>query len=41
MVDGRISDFHTYQKNVGIAQGLDQSCEIIEDTIKKLNIGDE
>ena len=41
MVDGRMSDFQSYQKNVGIAQGLDDSCEVIDETIKQINIGDE
>ena len=41
MVDGRMSDFQSYQKNVGIAQGLEESCEIIDETLKQINIGDE
>ncbi len=41
MVEGRISDFQAYHKNVGIAQGLEESCEIIDETIKQINIGDE
>ena len=41
MVEGRISDFQAYHKNVGIAQGLEESCEIIDETIKQMNVGDE
>ena len=41
MVEGRISDFQAYHKNVGIAQGLEESCEIIDETIKQINIGHE
>jgi hypothetical protein len=41
MVGGRMSDFQTYQKNVGVAEGLEQSCEIIDEMLKKLNEGDE
>mgnify|MGYP003125942691 FL=1 len=37
MVDGRISDFNQYHRNVGIAEGLEQSLEIIDETLKKLN----
>lgn len=41
MIDGRLSDFQSYQKNVGIAQGIDLSCAVIDETIKQINIGDE
>jgi hypothetical protein len=41
MIDGRMSDFQSYQKNVGIAQGIDVSCSVIDETIKQINIGDE
>ena len=37
MVDGRVSDFSSYQKNVGIAEGLMQASEIIRETIKNIN----
>jgi len=37
MVDGRMSDFSTYQKNVGISEGLMQASEIIRETIKNIN----
>jgi hypothetical protein len=36
LVQGRISDFESYQKNVGIAEGLEQASEIINETLKKL-----
>ena len=36
LVQGRISDFGSYQKNVGIAEGLEQASEIINETLKKL-----
>ncbi len=41
MIDGRMSDFQSYQKNVGIAQGIDEACAVIDETIKQINIGDE
>jgi len=41
MVDGRMSDFSSYQKNVGIAEGLMQASEIIRETIKNINEEDE
>jgi len=41
MVDGRVSDFSTYQKNVGISEGLMQASEIIRETIKNINEEDE
>lgn len=41
MVDGRMSDFSTYQKNVGISEGLMQASEIIRETIKNINEEDE
>ena len=41
MVDGRMSDFSSYQKNVGISEGLMQASEIISTTIKQLNEKDE
>ena len=37
MIEGRISDFESYQKHVGIAEGLTQASEIIDDTMKKLD----
>ena len=36
MIEGRISDFESYQKSVGIAEGLEQASEIINETLKKL-----
>ena len=37
MVDGRMTDFNAYQKNVGIAEGLMQASEVIRETLKALN----
>jgi|TARA_R110000796_G_C14540870_1_gene432896 hypothetical protein len=41
MVEGRMSDLSAYHRNVGVAEGLEQACEIIDDMLKKLNEGDE
>jgi|TARA_R100000482_G_scaffold22326_1_gene6530 hypothetical protein len=41
MIEGREADFHSYQKDVGIAQGLEYACSIIDDTLKTLDEGDE
>ena len=41
MVEGRVSDFSAYQKNVGIAEGLMQASEIIRETIRSINEEDE
>ena len=41
MIEGRISDFQSYQKDVGIAQGLENACIIIDETLTKLDEGDE
>lgn len=41
MVEGRMSDFEAYHRNVGIAEGLEQASEIIDETLKKLNEEDE
>ena len=41
MIEGRLSDFESYQRNVGIAEGLQQASEIIDDTMKKLDKEDE
>ena len=41
MVEGRMSDFSAYHTNVGVAEGLEQACEIIDDVLKKINEGDE
>jgi len=41
MLRGRMSDFETYHKNVGIAEGLEQASDVIHDTIKNLNEEDE
>tara|TARA_R100001086_G_C11674834_1_gene213958 strand:- start:302 stop:427 length:126 start_codon:yes stop_codon:yes gene_type:complete len=37
MVDGRMTDFNAYQKNVGIAEGLMQASEVIRETMKNIN----
>ena len=41
MGEGRMSDFSLYQKNVGIAEGLEQASEIIDETLKQLDEEDE
>ena len=41
MIEGRETDFHSYQKDVGIAQGLEDACVIIDETLNKLDEGDE
>ena len=40
LIQGRVSDFESYQKNVGIAEGLEQASEIIGETLKKLEEDD-
>tara|TARA_R100001086_G_C11709709_1_gene223796 strand:- start:135 stop:338 length:204 start_codon:yes stop_codon:yes gene_type:complete len=37
MISGRISDIASYQKDVGLAQGLDIACTIIDETLQKIN----
>jgi|TARA_R110000803_G_scaffold50153_1_gene104157 hypothetical protein len=37
MIEGRISDFQSYQKHIGIAEGLQQASEIIDATLKNLD----
>ena len=41
MVEGRKSDLQSYHKHVGVAEGLQQAIEIIDDTLKKFNEEDE
>ena len=41
MIEGRETDFNSYQKDVGIAQGLEDACVIIDDNLKTLDEGDE
>jgi|TARA_X000001388_G_C2195835_1_gene109306 hypothetical protein len=41
MVEGRMSDFNSYCRNVGVSEGLQQASEIIDEMIKKLNEEDE
>jgi len=40
MIEGRVSDFESYSKHVGIAEGLEQASEIIGETLKKLEEDD-
>ena len=37
MVLGREADFGSYQKDVGIAEGLSQASDIISETMKTIN----
>ena len=37
MVLGRETDFLSYQKDVGIAEGLNQASDIISETMKTIN----
>ena len=37
MVLGRNTDFLSYQKDVGIAEGLSQASDIISETMKTIN----
>jgi len=37
MIEGRESDFESYQKDVGIAQGLEDACAIIDETLNQLD----
>jgi len=37
MIEGRESDFESYQKDVGIAQGLEDACVIIDETLKQID----
>jgi hypothetical protein len=41
MIEGRETDFQSYQKDVGIAQGLEDACAIIDKTLTDLDQGDE
>ena len=41
MVEGRMGNFDGYTRNVGVAQGLQMSCDIMDEMIKKLNEEDE
>ena len=41
MVEGRMSDLQSYHNQVGVAEGLQQALEIIDDTLKKFNEEDE
>ena len=37
MIEGRESDFQSYQKDVGIAQGLEDACAIIDETLNQID----
>lgn len=37
MVEGRMTDFNQYHKNVGMSEGLEVSSEIIDETIKQID----
>ena len=41
MIEGRETDFQSYQKDVGIARGLEDACAIIDKTLTDLDQGDE
>tara|TARA_R110000765_G_scaffold199036_1_gene304612 strand:- start:1799 stop:1996 length:198 start_codon:yes stop_codon:yes gene_type:complete len=41
MIEGRETDFQSYQKDVGIAQGLEDACAMIDETLNKLDEGDD
>lgn len=41
MVEGRMSDFESYSRNVGFAEGLETACELIDETLKQLEEKDE
>ena len=37
MIEGRETDFQSYQKDVGLAQGLELACAIIDETLTKID----
>ena len=37
MIEGRETDFQSYQKDVGLAQGLELACDIIDETLTKID----
>jgi|TARA_R110000803_G_scaffold58302_2_gene116528 hypothetical protein len=41
MVLGRETDFGSYQKDVGVAEGLQRSSDLIDETLKNFNSEDE
>ena len=41
MIDGGESDYQSYIKDVGIAQGLEDACAIIDETIKQIDREDD
>jgi len=36
-----MSDFQSYSRNVGFAEGLETACELIDATLKQLDEKDE
>ena len=41
MIDGGESDYQSYIKDVGIAQGIEDACAIIDETLKEINREDD
>ena len=41
MIDGGESDYQSYIKDVGIAQGIEDACAIIDETMKEINREDD
>ncbi len=41
LIDGRVSDFESYQRNVGKAEGLMDAHQVIDDIYEKLDKEDE
>ena len=41
MIEGRETDYQSYQKDVGIAQGLEDACAMIDETLIKLDREDD
>ena len=41
MLLGREGDFEAYQRDVGVAEGLQRSSDIIDKTLKNFNEEDE
>jgi hypothetical protein len=41
MVEGRMNDFQMYRKHIGIAEGLEIACGVIDETFKQLDKEDE
>ena len=41
MVEGRMNDFQMYRKHIGIAEGLEMACGVIDETFTQLDKEDE